>query len=264
MGEKTALRWVAELWRRLLDAPGVSVERRDEYGARRVASPSNEELAWLVLSGGADAGPVGPIDVVLASYSAYHGSSLDRANLRVLSDEFGVGVCVGSGLDDHWQAVLPLGELPGSESSRTAEASDWVVEDGVGQLRELVEAMERLADYPLLDDEAHSALEVELADEAWSAWLWADLRAEISRRLTGSCPESVVSPSDGDITNGGLANGGLDEVDLDGCESRIREAYYGYEHNEWTCETACSAVNLRHDDAVDHILDQWETLTHRA
>jgi hypothetical protein len=36
-------------------------------------------------------------------------------------------------------------------------------------------------------------------------------------------------------------------------DDTLRAAYYGYEDNEWFCETATSVVNYRHDDTVRHV-----------
>lgn len=232
MGEKTVLGEVFELWRRLIDAPGVSVDRRGGYGPARVTVPTDEEIGWLVLANGGDGGPVEPIDLVLAEYSDYHGSSLDHANVRVLRDGFGVAVQDGPAFHGHSRAVVVLGELPAADD----------LEESVEQLRVLVQAMEHLADYPLLSDEAHSELETELADEAWSAYLWADIRGEITDHIAATHPSCEP------------IGGTDDEFDVSDHEDVIRELYYGYEHNEWMCESATSVTNLRHDDTMRHVI----------
>lgn len=52
----------------------------------------------------------------------------------------------------------------------------WVRRD-VAELSELVDGLE---DYPLIDDDMHSSVEMEREDEAWESWVRSDLE-----RLTG-------------------------------------------------------------------------------
>ena len=52
----------------------------------------------------------------------------------------------------------------------------WV-QKGIWELTELVDGLE---DYPLIDDDMHSSVEMEREDEAWESWVRADLE-----RLTG-------------------------------------------------------------------------------
>lgn len=48
---------------------------------------------------------------------------------------------------------------------------------------EMLETIENLEDYPLISDDDHSSLELELQDEAWETWAAADWRRIVERRL---------------------------------------------------------------------------------
>ncbi|MFE9748245.1 hypothetical protein ACFYOT_25345 [Saccharothrix saharensis] len=154
------------------------------------------------------------------SYSDYGGSDLDAANIRAMIELFGPDAFVHLH-GPHGSAGLAL-------------PCDQPLPDDLDceMLLLLVRTVEGLRDYPLVDDCVHSTYADELAEDAWSAWL----RFDIGRDLNDYAP-------DGDASDA-LLN--CDEDDL-------QSAYYAFEGNEWVCDTATSAVNLRHDDAVRHV-----------
>lgn len=158
--------------------------------------------------------------VELLSYSDYGGSDLDAANVEALEDMFTPYAFVHL-YGPHGSVGLavpfgrPLPEDPGCE-----------------QLSRLVATVEGLLDCPLVDEETHSRYVEELADAAWSQWLSFD----VVRELEDYAPDDAASDALFDC-------GG----------ETLRDAYYGYEGNEWQCETATSVTNLRHDEAVRHV-----------
>jgi len=166
----------------------------------------------------------------LVSYGDYHGSDLDAANTRALIAEFGDVFYRSEGA--HGAVSLALAAAPGvSPFARSLDAAesvdDWVL------LACLASIMTRLVDYPLISEEVHAEYINELIDQAWDSWLRSDLLSELAD-LTGNedlhfdPPETLVDS--------------------------IREAYLGFEENEWVAESATSVVNHRHEDAVRHVL----------
>src|SRR5690606_3488605 len=101
---------------------------------------------------------------------------------------------------------------------------------------------DRLDQYPLIADDYHVQLEMQLADEAWDWWLRREVIDELCTAVgVASLDEAPRTPEFRD-----------DPRDIDDI---VREVYYSFEGNEWVCETANSAINLRHDDAVQHVLN---------
>jgi len=58
---------------------------------------------------------------------------------------------------------------------------------------EMLETLEALESYPLISEEDHSALELELQQEAWESWGAADWRRELERKLQGYAPDDADS-----------------------------------------------------------------------
>lgn len=154
------------------------------------------------------------------SYSDYGGSDLDAANVRALVETFGESTFVHLyGGHDSTGLALPYGRsLPDDEENE--------------RLTFLVETIEALADYPLISDETHSRYVAELAAECWDQWVRSDTVHELCEYAPTDDASDAVHACD---------------------EDAFVSAYYGCESNEWTCETATSVVNLRHDDAVRHV-----------
>jgi hypothetical protein len=221
-----------ELWRQLFDHY-LTRASTDQYGSA-IEKIDECHLAALVASDGAVTDQFDAVTLTLASYSDYHGASYDAANVTTLGEGPGVNVS-----HRHWHnggtsAWIQFGELPnGAEDGATA---------GIEWLTDLAESVDSMADYPVLDDEAHSQYESELQDEAWDAWLRYDLTSELTSAL----------PGDLDWEDAPLAaEYASDPRDRDDI---IRDAYYSFEDNEWVCETATSATNYRHTYARQYIL----------
>lgn len=168
------------------------------------------------------AGTYDNIDLVElpVSYSDYGGSDLDAANVRALIEIFGHDTFVHLyGPHGSVGLALPCGALLPDDPDGDILAS-------------LVKTIDALRDYPIVDECVHSSYVDEIADEAWSSWI----RSDLARDLDDYAP-------DGDAS----------DALLDCDEDELYGAYYGFEGNDWVCETATSAVNLRHDDAVRHV-----------
>lgn len=165
-----------------------------------------------------------PLDTDLVelpvSYSDYGGSDLDAANVRALIETLREDTFVHLyGPHDSVGLALPYGRpLPDDPDNEL--------------LTLLVGMIESLIDYALIDESTHSDYVHELADEAWDSCL----RQQVMWDLDDYAP-------DDDAINA--------VVECD--DDTIRAAYYGYDDNEWFCETATSVVNYRHDDAVRHV-----------
>lgn len=232
-------------------------------GASRM--PDTAELEALILSDGEETAypvhdvetrpfilePVGtnpwsgddrlyPITLTLISCGDYHGSDLDAANNRALDGTPGVTVREPNtgGMGSVFNiSTTVVGEMSSFENSQTT--ADWEREpaqrraDALEWLESLVQQMEGLTDYPVLDDETHSELIDELAGEAWDSWLKSDMLSDLAK----------LSPEED-----------WDLYDTELTEDAVREAYYAFEGNDWVVESLGSgAVNGRHDDAVKHV-----------
>jgi hypothetical protein len=191
---------------------------------------TDEHLNTLILTNGEETDDYYPITITLVSYSDYGGSCLDAANVRYLRETEAPGVNFGSGAHGTEYAWAQLGELPTNGEDITT-GLDW--------LESLVDMLDAVADYGLISEESHSAHVKALAEEAWDQWLGAIV-------LTALWDVSNGCPDDFQFTN-----------------DEIRELYYGYEENWWTCETATSVHNKNHQDAMAHVYDSilsaWRT-----
>lgn len=107
-----------------------------------------------------------------------------------------------------------------------------------------------LLDYPVLDEDDLNAYEDELTDEAWDAWLRSD---------TLSSLDSYALDNDLDAHTD-LARSACYASDPRDTDDIVRCVYYAYEDNEWVAQGATSITNLRHDDAVAHVIDTVFTL----
>ncbi len=217
-------------WERLVDnhLTSLTVEsgRWSRYGTEEIPA---EQLYALIMSDGEETNDWYPVRLTLAEYSDYGGSCCDAANVRSLEDASGVTVSK-NGVHGAGSAWITLGELP--------DLND--VDNGIAILEDLADTFDRLTDYPLISDEAHSDYVTELAEEAWDQWLGSDAIGDLAELAGCDTYE--------------FEDFGYDE-------DAIREMYYMYEENEWYCETATSVVNARSDDAVkfifNHIISEW-------
>lgn len=106
-------------------------------------------------------------------WSDYSGSTVERSNERSLLADYPqtfIRVYGGHGTSG---LMLPV-DRP----------ADWFADDedhGAERWQGLLDDLHKLADYPVYDDEDHSALETELADEAWDAYLRDDVIRDLDR-----------------------------------------------------------------------------------
>jgi hypothetical protein len=150
--------------------------------------------------------------------------------MRYLRETEPPGVNFGSGAHGTEYAWVKLGELP-TNGDDTATGLDW--------LQSLVDLMDTVAEYGLISDESHSAHVDALAEEAWDQWL-----------------DAIVSTALWELSDGY-------PDDFQFTDDEIRELYYGYEDNWWTCTTATSVHNENHEHALVHVCDSilsaWRT-----
>lgn len=179
----------------------------------------------------------------------YVGSDVDRANYTEIVSELG-------------DVFLPYSDIMGAQGWALVEGARFGVANTDEPLTDAdqEQLMDRLchtvwslvSDYPLLSDDAHGEVVQALADEAWDAWLRSDIRDDLAKAVEAlggewdgeweSVPRPMISTGIGDPTP--------DPRDGDDI---VRDVYYTYDGNEWVCESATSAVNQRHDDAVEHV-----------
>jgi hypothetical protein len=219
-----------ELWRRILDTHVTTTyEERRGYQSY-LETVTDDHLSTLIRTNGQESDDYYPVTITLVSYSDYSGSDLDAANVRYLRDTETPGVHFDSGPHGTEYAWVQLGELPTNGDD---------IDTGIDWLQSLAELMDTIAEYGLISDESHSAYVNELAEEAWDQWLG-----------------DIVSTAVWELSDG-------NPDDFQFTDDEIRELYYGYEDNWWTCETATSVRNENHEDALAHVCDSivsaWRT-----
>lgn len=96
--------------------------------------------------------------VPYASGSDYSGSTVEKANAGCIEESYGEHDWVHPVYGGHGTYAVAIG-ITGLLSDCDDDTFD-----------ELCETLEGLADYPLIDDDALSNLEMEGADEAWNSW----------------------------------------------------------------------------------------------
>ena len=118
-----------------------------------------------------------------ASGSDYSGSTVEKANHKAFLESYGEEgfVWEAHGGFDTYAVVLGLTGL--------LECADDTFDTILG-------IIEGLEDYPLIDDEALSNLEMEGADEAWDCWVAGDFRRALEKRFDGV---EFEWPSDSDL-----------------------------------------------------------------
>lgn len=260
------LNMAVHLWLQLVSMRGVSGSTQSYYTHSSVhlspevtghqqgnayRMPNGKEIRALILSDGEttpypgaeddssnpwnQSDELDPIELTLISCGDYHGSDYDSANNRALDGHPGVTVSYpGTGGMGSVESVstVRVGEMStfanaqGAEPS-TAEALEW--------LAALVKTLYSLDDCPVLDDEKHAEYVNELAEEAWGNYLRSDIESELA----------TLDPS-GEFSD-------WSDVTLDDprdTDDVFRVAYFEFEDNEWTCESATSVVNGQHSRAV--------------
>lgn len=106
------------------------------------------------------------LEIPYTTWGDYVGGTVDRSNYRVLLEDFRNLVVDVSG--DFYSHSL------------VCALADWSADtDEAAALREIVR---RLEDYPLVNEEDHSLLELEIAAEDWGTWLASDVGTMLEER----------------------------------------------------------------------------------
>lgn len=108
-----------------------------------------DDYLWLDLMGGSD----------------YSGNALERSNHDVFLEQFGTV----DGVLDVYGGFGTYGVL--------------IRRDVYDSNEDIREQIDRLENYPALDDEHMSGLEVRAQDEAWESWACADFRHALGKRF---------------------------------------------------------------------------------
>jgi len=102
-------------------------------------------------------------------YSDYSGSTVEASNCKELHELYdGVAISV----------------YGGHNTTDVCLSLRWILsEDTDFEADELLSLFEGLEDYPLINDEALSYLEMECADEAWDSWAYSDFVRGVEKAL---------------------------------------------------------------------------------
>jgi hypothetical protein len=182
-------------------------------------APDAETIAQWIDCGGIDR--LHENEIVLAEWSTdiYHGGQcpggdLARANVTGFAVHYGHHVYTEE-CRTRGRAWVDIGDPMDYDTGE-----EWV--EAVTELAATMASLQH--DYPLIDDQIHAELTVQLANEAWRYWLAQDTLNDL-QALGVEC----------------------DDAD------QIADTYHTFEGNEWILEDESTAVNLRHDDAVAHV-----------
>lgn len=107
------------------------------------------------------------------TYGDYHGDAVEVSNYRTIKAAYPDAFTEVYGDYGTSALMLALDYMPADDPERDdtpAERLDYMIED-----------LSSLADYPLYDEEDHTYLEMEWADEAIESYLRADMSNELSR-----------------------------------------------------------------------------------
>jgi hypothetical protein len=103
----------------------------------------------------------------------YDAPSIYRSNARVFRDEFSKELAAGADGD-----------------------ADGVALDVRFINDEMIETLQALENYPLIDEDDHSELELELQDEAWDNWAASDWRRAVEKAIDAVLPEDATLDGD--------------------------------------------------------------------
>lgn len=132
----------------------------------------------------------------------YDAPSHYRSNARVFREEFA-------------QAL----ELADGDADGTALDLRYVTP-------EMIETIESLESYPVLDEDDHSQLELDCQQEAWECWAASDWRDAIRDKLAEYCPAAVVDANAyGPSTAKFWADDKLDAIPDDKLQSQLLELF---------------------------------------
>lgn len=246
----------------------LSPDTTDHSGSVK-RMPTAVEIEALVISDGEetaypphDIGPVGnefhvsenvwsyddrlyPIELTLIHCDGSQGDDYQAANNRALAQFVGVSFREPKDYTTFNVTTVQFGDMTTFANAQGDEPSR---QDALDRLESLVDAVEGLEQYPLIDDEEHTNLVSELAEEAWHDWLASDAKD----RLPAMCSDREDFPR---------VVEGVECVDLEDMidalwtskEDAIRTAYYEYEENEWSVANMDEgASNGNHEDAVKY------------
>lgn len=107
----------------------------------------------------------------------YDAPSIYRSNARVFRQEFAAALELADG------------------------DADGIALDVRYVTAEMIETIQALQDYPLIDEEDHSALELELQDEAWESWAASDWRRIVCAAIDEALPDGFGQDGD-DVLDG--------------------------------------------------------------
>jgi len=111
----------------------------------------------------------------------YNAPSIYRSNARVFRDQFSKELAAGADGD-----------------------ADGVALDVRYLTDDMLETLQALENYPLISEDDHSELELELQDEAWDSWAASDWRRAVEKAIDAVLPEDATL--DGDEILDGIEN----------------------------------------------------------
>ena len=156
--------------------------------------------------------------VPFATYSDYSGSTVEASNAD----------CIESAYDEHdW--VHPVYGGHGTHAVAIGVTGLLTCDEDL--FDELCETFEGLANYPLIDEQAHSDYETEAIDKAWESWARADFISALEKKFDGN---EFNFPDDSD--------------DCD-----FRSLFENQDNCEWWCEGSGPDMYIRIDDVVKEI-----------
>jgi hypothetical protein len=161
------------------------------------------------------------LEIPYTSWGDYVGTAADRSNHRVLLDCYGEHlVYLTFGFGGHSLAVRLDREIPES----------------------LVDLVDGLMDYPIVDEADWSALEMELESEDWADWGRRDVIRDVEVRI------EVLSGEDPRIPEGY-------EIDPDTVDAvALDRMQFG--SLQWEAETATGGYFRGMDDLVEYLVEQ--------
>jgi hypothetical protein len=199
---------VVDLWKRLLGCAGET-----SYG--------EEDLYTLILADSDVEWRYAEKEIQFCYSSDYSGSEYDRANARTLAEEFPWLSHVDNyGAWSESFVTLLVGELPSPDT-----------EAGIQELERLVQTVESLSDYPILDEQKLYDLEAEIEEESWDAWFLSDFASAVAGNL--GCDTYEL------------------EFDFKVSDEQLKEMFYDVYSEEWE-------LSFRLENATTGYFEGWE------
>lgn len=130
---------------------------------------------------------VGDFRIAATEWSDYGGSILDRAN--------------GMWLGEHYSDVVTLRQL-GGHGWYSCEISKSILNDAafgehgfrdtVARLRDVLDMIEGLSDYPLFSDDSVHAAKSEILAQSWDGYYRGEFSRALSDALEKECPACIA------------------------------------------------------------------------